>query len=373
MNEFAWEGLAFISSKQDSEMVGSRVMRRDVLLNITGASIGRVCVVPDSVVPANVNQHVCIIRNDGSWHPQFLAFYLSSPDFQHFILEDQAGATRQALTKGQIENFCVPLPTLSVQEHIAELLARGMEAASAARRAAMDRLAAAEALAAAIYREVFGDAHPFDASPLSPTEPTRPGWRWHRLTDVASLATGHTPSRRCPEYWEGDIPWLQLPDIRALDGQTAQDTSEHTNELGINNSAAVLLPPDTVCLSRTASVGFVTVLGRGMATSQDFVNWNCGPDLDPYFLMHVFISSRRSIRELGSGAVHHTIYFPTIKQFAVCAPAVVEQRTIARSLSQRLAAADSVIRRCREELAAIDSIPAALLRDAFGGPTLEGS
>lgn len=73
-------------------------------------------------------------------------------------------------------------------------------------------------------RGVIGEA--FAAEPLVPAQPTRPGWRWHRLTDVARLATGHTPSRRHPEYRGGDIPWLQLPDIRALDGKVATETSQ---------------------------------------------------------------------------------------------------------------------------------------------------
>lgn len=207
--------------------------------------------------------------------------------------------------------------------------------------------------------------YPFSASPLIPTQPTRPGWRWHRLTDLARLATGHTPSRRCPEYWEGDIPWLQLPDIRALDGRAAKDTSEHTNEIGISNSAAVLLPPGTVCLSRTASVGFVTVLGRSMATSQDFVNWVCGAELSPHFLMWLFIACRGPIRDLGSGAVHKTIYFPTVEQFAVCIPSRAEQQRIADWLTRGMEAASAARRAALNRLAAAEALPAAILRDVF--------
>ena len=87
------------------------------------------------------------------------------------------------------------------------------------------------------------------------------GWKWRPLSSLARLETGHTPSRRVPEWWGGDIPWLALPDIRELDGRVALKTLETTNALGLANSSARLLPKDTVCLSRTASVGFVTVLG----------------------------------------------------------------------------------------------------------------
>lgn len=93
-------------------------------------------------------------------------------------------------------------------------------------------------------------------------------WRWQRLTDLARLESGHTPSRRHPEWWGGHVPWLALPDIRKLHGKYAYETTENTNDAGLANSSARLLPPCTVCLSRTASVGFVTILGKPMATSQ---------------------------------------------------------------------------------------------------------
>lgn len=217
-----------------------------------------------------------------------------------------------------------------------------------------------------------GSSFPFTADPMVPVEPTRPGWRWHRLLTLARLATGHTPSRRCPEYWNGDIPWLQLPDIRALDGRRALDTLEHTNELGIKNSAAVLLPEGTVCLSRTASVGFVTVMGRPMATSQDFVNWVCGPDLSPEFLKWLFIACRKPIRDLGSGAVHQTIYFPTVEQFAVCIPPLAEQERIAGRLTEQLGAVERARAAAAQRLAAAEALPAALLREVFDGPQASG-
>ena len=205
------------------------------------------------------------------------------------------------------------------------------------------------------------------SSPLTPLESARPGWQWYRLTDVARLATGHTPSRRCPEYWKGDIPWLQLPDIRAQDGRWIQDTSEHTNQLGLDHSAAVLLPTGTVCLSRTASVGFITIMARPMATSQDFVNWVCGPNLDPEFLMYLFMASRKYIRELGSGATHHSIYFPAVEAFNVCIPIISEQVRIAAELTKALIVAEKARRAAQEHLAAIDALPDALLRRAFQG------
>jgi type I restriction enzyme S subunit len=159
MNRFEHDGLAFISAGQDAEMASSRVQPGDVLLNITGASIGRVCVVPADVTPANVNQHVTIIRSGGSWIPEFLCYFLASPAFQRIIFDGQAGATRQALTKAMIENFRVPLPTLAEQKRIAAELTAALAVVDMGRRAAQEQLTAIESLPAALLRQAF-DGHP---------------------------------------------------------------------------------------------------------------------------------------------------------------------------------------------------------------------
>jgi type I restriction enzyme S subunit len=105
------------------------------------------------------------------------------------------------------------------------------------------------------------------------------------ICDVARLESGHTPSRKHPEYWIGKIPWIGIRDVALHDGRVIAETFQHVSQAGLDNSAARLLPKDTVCLSRTASVGYVVMMGKPMATSQDFVNWVCSEALDPEFLM----------------------------------------------------------------------------------------
>jgi hypothetical protein len=291
---------------------------------------------------------------------------LLSDHFTQYAEIASARARMPKVNRDQLLSYEFRLPPLAVQVEIANSLKSTMPLVARARDSMDKRLRAAESLPVSLRRGCFGDATPIDASPLVPAKPLRSGWRWRRLTEIARLATGHTPSRKVADYWDGDIPWLQLPDIRAVDGRYVRDTMHKTNQLGIDNSAAVLLPAGTVCLSRTASVGFVTIMGREMATSQDFVNWVCGPDLDPEFLMHLLIASRDYIRGLGSGAVHNTIYFPTVEQFSVCIPGIDEQRRIAEQLRDRLAAAERVIKHCDDELADVKVLPGALLRRAFG-------
>ena len=111
-------GLAFLSDQQADELSNVIVQANDVLLNITGASIGRVTIAPVEMAGARVNQHVTIIRPISELFSRFLSIFLASPSVQRMIDEIQVGATRQALTKAMIEQFAIPLPPLAEQKRI---------------------------------------------------------------------------------------------------------------------------------------------------------------------------------------------------------------------------------------------------------------
>jgi type I restriction enzyme S subunit len=123
-NRFTTEGLAFISDQQADELSNVEIEAGDVLLNITGDSVARCCQAPDYVLPARVNQHVSIIRPDSEQlDPTFLRYFLVSSRMQKkMLMLAAAGATRNALTKGMIEDFVVPKPDITEQRAIAKVL-----------------------------------------------------------------------------------------------------------------------------------------------------------------------------------------------------------------------------------------------------------
>lgn len=178
-----------------------------------------------------------------------------------------------------------------------------------------------------------------------------PGWTWHRLADIARLESGHTPSRRHADYWGGDIPWMGLRDAKAHHGSHIFETAETTNTRGISNSSARVLPAGTVCLSRTASVGYVVIMGRDMATSQDFVNWTCSDKLEPRFLQYLLIAEGMALKRFAAGAVHPTIYYPEVKAFHVCVPHRSEQKRIVAILDEAFVGIDKAIANTEKNLA----------------------
>lgn len=120
--DFSYDGLAFIDNDQADALKNVAVQENDVLLNITGDSVARACKVPKKILPARVNQHVAIIRADATkLDSDFLLYYLQAVK-ETLLIHAEIGATRNALTKGMLENFTVIAPELSEQRAIAEVL-----------------------------------------------------------------------------------------------------------------------------------------------------------------------------------------------------------------------------------------------------------
>lgn len=109
---FEDDGLAFINDDQAAQLSHVTVEPRDILLNITGASVARCCMVPERHLPARVNQHVMIIRVDTTLAaPSFVLCAINSDQRKRQLLSyAQVGATREALTKETVTNFEIVLP-----------------------------------------------------------------------------------------------------------------------------------------------------------------------------------------------------------------------------------------------------------------------
>ncbi|EKN3347138.1 restriction endonuclease subunit S [Yersinia ruckeri] len=121
---FNESGLVYIDEAAATKLKNVVVERNDILLNITGDSVARVCLASETFLPARVNQHVAIIRpNTDDFDSRFLRYVLVSPKVQALLLNlSSAGATRNALTKKMIEDFEVSKPPLDVQIIIADML-----------------------------------------------------------------------------------------------------------------------------------------------------------------------------------------------------------------------------------------------------------
>jgi type I restriction enzyme S subunit len=190
--DFNYSGLAFIDQEQADDLANVEVQKEDVLINITGDSVARVCMVPDAVLPARVNQHVSILRaNSTDLYPYYLKYYLINRSIKQSLLNvANSGATRNALTKGQLENFPIPLPPLSEQKAIAAILSSFDDKIELLRR----QNKTLEQIAQAIFKEWFikfivnGKKQKVNSSTGLPE-----GWRMGKLGEEFKIIMGQSP------------------------------------------------------------------------------------------------------------------------------------------------------------------------------------
>ena len=150
---FEYKDLAHISDEQAKKLDNVTVHGKDVLLNITGASVARCCIVPNHVLPARVNQHVCIIRCKANISPVFLCCVLTDENYQNHLWNIAgSGATREAITKQQVENLSIIVPPLALQEQFAAFV----EQTDKSKLAVKQVLEKAETLKKALMQEYFG-------------------------------------------------------------------------------------------------------------------------------------------------------------------------------------------------------------------------
>jgi len=121
-----FEDIKFINSVTHSQMEGTVVQPLDLLLNITGGSIGRCAIVPIKFSEGNVSQHVCIIRGLILFQP-YLHLVVLSPYFQKLIFGSTTGAGREGLPKYNLEQFTFPLPPLIEQHRIVQKIGHLMQ------------------------------------------------------------------------------------------------------------------------------------------------------------------------------------------------------------------------------------------------------
>jgi type I restriction enzyme S subunit len=119
---FSYDGLVYINDQQAEKLNGVIVESGDVLLNITGDSVARACIIDDKVLPARVNQHVAIVRADTGLVLESYILYFLQISKPYLLQLAAGGATRNALTKGMIEELEIDIPSIRKQQKIVSLI-----------------------------------------------------------------------------------------------------------------------------------------------------------------------------------------------------------------------------------------------------------
>jgi type I restriction enzyme S subunit len=344
-------------------MSGTKLREGDVLLNITGASIGRCSFVPGGFGEGNINQHVCIIRLTARLYYKFLNYCLSAPWGQDKILSSFTGASRQGLGQRDLGEIQVPLPPLPEQQRIVVYLdasCGAIDAAVAAKRRQIETLDALRKTTIhnattqgitphAKSKELHSEM--FDSIPEH--------WKADRFKDVALLRNIKTDK---PSESED---YLELEDMESGTGQilNRRNTMEVVSAVTIFKKGDILfgkLRPylekyyeaefDGKCTGEILAFKPTRIRGRFL--------FYC--IASPWFIMRCSI--------LAYGAKMPRVNWPTqLAQFDLPLPPIEEQDAICAFLDSKLAVIKSIQRSIESQISTLTAYRKSLIHECVTG------
>lgn len=245
--KFSESGLAFIDDNQADELKSVIVSKNDILLNITGDSVARCCIAPVKYLPARVNQHVSIIRTIPAEADFRFVFYYLQYLKPELLISSEIGATRNAITKGMIEEIDISLPELSEQYTIASVLSSFDDKIDLLHR----QNATLEAMAETIFRQWF-------------VEEAKEDWEIGKLGDIISnIESGSRPKGGIDPDLKNGIPSIGAESINGIGNYNFTKTKYIKEEFYRSMNRGIIKDYDVLIYKDGAYVGKKGMFGCG--------------------------------------------------------------------------------------------------------------
>ncbi|RJP25764.1 MAG: restriction endonuclease subunit S, partial [Deltaproteobacteria bacterium] len=348
--------LAYIDKYTNALLSRSVLCQNDILFTIAG-TIGRVALVPESILPANTNQAVAIIRPN----PEIVF-----PRYLYYILGDES-RVRQAHTRivqsvqanfslGELSSLEIPLPSLPEQRAIAHILGTLDDKIELNRR--MNETL--EAIARALFKSWFVDFDPVRAK-VEGRAPGLPkhiadffpdsfedselgeipkGWTVQTIGNLADVVGGSTPSTKEPRYWDGGAHYWATPkDLSGLTVPVLLGTERRISDAGLSRIGSGLLPKGTVLLSSRAPIGYLAVAEVPVAINQGFIAMKPKTDVSNLFLLLWASVAHEEIISRANGSTFLEISKANFRPIKLIAPSTAVMRAFdaqVRPLYQRI-------------------------------------
>lgn len=336
---------AITAAAHDQVFRGALVPAGTLLMSFK-LTIGRVATLG---VPAVHNEAIISIYPKPGMDRRFLGYYLSQVDYSQLQDRQIKGDT---LNKSKIDRIPVPVPSDPEQKAIADIL----DAVRGAILGDREALAATKALKQAVGRLAFAAPDGVDDG----------SWVSERIGDHHAISSGGTPSRSVPEYWTGGtIPWVKTTEV---DYTVITRTSEHITQLGLDSSAAKMLPVGTVLLAmygQGVTRGKVAVLGIEAASNQACAAIQPISDaVDSRYLYHYLTYQYDELRHVAHGGQQQNLNLDIVRDFPLIYPA---DRARQARVVELIDALDAKIRLHEARLPLLEALFRALLAGLMNG------
>ena len=303
---FSHDGLAHINEKQAEKLSNVEVESQDILLNITGDSVARACAVDVRVLPARVNQHVAIIRpNEDEVLSSYILFYLQM--MKPYLLQIAAGgATRNALTKGMIENLELEVPDILFQKKIVSILDDIQEKIRENKEINKNL----EQQAMALFKSWFIDYEPFGGQ--LPTI-----WKSGVLGDFVEIKRGGSPRPIQNFLSDSGLHWLKISDATCISSPFINEIKEYIIEDGLKKT--VFLKAGNLVLSNSATPGLPKILDIDTCIHDGWLYFPSSKFSNEYLYLY-FRHIRDNLVALGNGSVFTNLKTDILKNYPTNLP-----------------------------------------------------
>ena len=328
----------------------SSLVKGDILINIVGASIGRICEFNLDNVIANVNQAVCVFRVENKTTKKFINYHLQTPEIKKVLFGTQTESARPNLSLADIRGLEFNIPkTEEEQEKIAyffsliddkiSLQGEKVEALKDYKKGMMQKIFSRE------LRFKDDDGRDY------------PEWEVTTIEKVADLEKGFTPDTKNEKNWIGDIPWLSIADMKQ--GKYISDVSKHISDEALGNKK--LVPKGTLIMSFKLTLGRLGIINTEMMTNEEIChfywkNKNINTEYMYYYLSTVNIESFGCRAAKGI-----TLNNDSLNSIVVKLPVIEEQNKIADILMK----IDRKVEKEQEKLDSLNEYKKGLLQQMF--------
>ena len=322
-----------------------RLKHKDILIAMTGATVGKIGRFPKANEIFYLNQRVARVdlRNPAQADIDYIYYVLSQTQYTDQIFSLADGSAQANVSASQIGNITIPLPPLPEQRRIAHILGTLDDKIENNRKTAKTL----EAMAQAIFKSWFVDFDPVRAKMAGESResickrlkltpeildlfPDRlvdselggipGGWGVGSFADAVEIIGGGTPKTSVSDYWDGEIPWFSVVDTPGASDVFVVRTEKSITQAGLNGSSARMIATGTTIISARGTVGNLAIAGRDMTFNQSCYALQGKNGSGSYF---VFLSAQRMVEHLKAmahGSVFSTITRQTFEAVRAVSP-----------------------------------------------------
>ncbi|MFK2589529.1 restriction endonuclease subunit S, partial [Bacteroides fragilis] len=360
-DRLVYDDIKYISEEVHQKMKGTEVLANDLLLNITGGSLGRCAVVPADFNCGNVSQHVCIMRSVLVEPEYFHALVLSSYFAKSMKI---TGSGREGLPKYNLEQMGFPLPPLTEQQRIVAEIEHWFALINQIEQGKADlqtiiKQTKSKILDIAIHGKLVPQ-DPSDEPAIELLKCINPhftpcdnghytqlpfeapqNWCWTTLGKIGKWQSGSTPNRLNKDYYNGNIPWLKTGDLN--DGYITH-IPEYITEKALNETSVKLNPTGSVLIAMYgATIGKIGILTFPTTTNQACCACEVFNGIDKEFLFFFLLSHREEFIKMGGGGAQPNISKEKIINTYIPLPPFAEQKRIVNAVNELFTKLDTIM------------------------------